>query len=249
MDLVNYMHGNINDKGFSLVELIVAITLGLILSGGIAALITTSLSMYKNESTRVDLQYELQTGLNQVMDGIMGSDGFVIKNNANSTQYAGFGNYYWDAEGNAGFAGIVLLNIGDGSIYMNRITDIEFGSSSDANALIASITNDMKDKIENGTVDKRVYLLSEHVNKFLLTPGDNCLDDSTNEYINPLAVKVEMEFQDVKWGGGTIDKKVNDVAYLRNWVSGREKDSDSSVTATPTGFVYYNGNAYQCKSN
>ena len=71
----------LNNKGLSLVELIVAISIGVIISGSVAALIAFSLRMYNNENVNTAMQYELQTNLNMMMDEIMSASAFAIKQN------------------------------------------------------------------------------------------------------------------------------------------------------------------------
>lgn len=69
-----------NNKGFTLVELLVVIGVGAAISAGIASIIFTSLKLYDKESTNVSAQYEIQTTLNMVEDSIMASQGLVVKN-------------------------------------------------------------------------------------------------------------------------------------------------------------------------
>ncbi len=57
-----------NNEGFSLVELIVAISVGVIISGAVASIIMISTRMYSRETTNIAEQYEIQTTLNQTVD-------------------------------------------------------------------------------------------------------------------------------------------------------------------------------------
>ena len=59
MNSKNELNYKLNDKGLSLVELIVAISIGVIVSASIAALLTFSIRMYRNESVNTSMQYEL----------------------------------------------------------------------------------------------------------------------------------------------------------------------------------------------
>ena len=82
-----------NNRGLSLVELIVAVSIGAIVAASITALIAFAVRTYHNESVNTSLQYELQTDINQVVDAIMSSSGVVIVNNDGRTEYAGFGQF------------------------------------------------------------------------------------------------------------------------------------------------------------
>ena len=70
-----------NNRGLSLVELIVSISIGVIVSGSIAALMVFALRTYRNESVNTSMQYELQTSINMMMDEIMGAQDLVVIQN------------------------------------------------------------------------------------------------------------------------------------------------------------------------
>jgi len=233
----------INNKGLSLVELIVAISIGTIVSGAIAALMTFAIRMYRNESVNVSAQYELQTNVNQIMDTIMGANCFVIQSvSAESpspeseeeseseseasvspagrvTRYAAFGKF----DGST-FDGVVFVSgtenpAGSGrfNIYMDR----GVWSGSDAKTAVAEpveyITNAM-------STTPNQYLLGEGSTLFRIEP--KILTESPKTYVNitpegyknPLSIEVELNFQkDAQ--GKVVDKHVKDEALIRNRIS------------------------------
>ena len=67
-----------DDRGLSLVELLVAITIGAIVSVSIGSLLVFSLRMYGKQTVDVEMQHEMQTTSNFVIDSIMESDSFIV---------------------------------------------------------------------------------------------------------------------------------------------------------------------------
>ena len=80
-----------DNKGFSLVELLVAITISAIVAGGIGYLLTTSLRMYNKDTVDVTLQQELQITLNQIVDYAMESETIVADFDGNYPDYLALG--------------------------------------------------------------------------------------------------------------------------------------------------------------
>lgn len=227
----------LNNRGLSLVELIVAITIGSILAASIAALITFSLRTYHNESVNTAMQYEIQTNVNQMMDVIMESSGAVIVQGSDKTDYAGFGQFAETRDVNGAvtsvdFTGVVLVSgerdatTGDFDIYMKRISASAPVSDSDASVVIQKEAN----KVKTAT-DKRPYLLGQYAKEFKITLNTDSCIVAGNKYINPLNVDVELEFE--KDGSGkTINKRVADNAVMRNKV---------------TADIYVDGTKYELK--
>ena len=132
----------LNNRGLSLVELIVAISMGVIVSAAIAALIIFSIRMYTNESTNTAMQYELQSNINMMMDEIMGASALAVKQNSPAvaltdppaaapgtpyTQYAMFGDPNADVGGEKGFSGVIFVAKAESgvtdrfNIYMKKV--------------------------------------------------------------------------------------------------------------------------------
>lgn len=197
----------VNDnRGITLVELIVSFTVGTIIASAIAGLITFSLRMYRNESVKTSLQYELQNTLNMIMDEAMGSSGMVVNNTGDTTNYVAFGDF---AEND--FDGVIFVSdLSSNCLYMDRIS---------ANVVSAS-GNSIADKVNTiisaSESDKKQYLLGEKATKFKITP---LVDTANKTYKNPLSVEILLEFQDKGWNARLIDKAVNDTADMRNYIT------------------------------
>lgn len=70
---------NMNNKGLSLVELLVALAVSTIIITGIAYLIITSLHLYGKTNANAEIQNEVQTAMNIVVDYVMQSEGICMR--------------------------------------------------------------------------------------------------------------------------------------------------------------------------
>ena len=239
-------HIHSDNRGLSLVELIIAISIGLIVSGSIAALITFGIRMYRNESVNTSMQYELQTNLNTMMDEIMGSQTVVVIQNSGTdidhvntkedvkppyTKCALFGKFTEGSGADAGklkFTGVVFASSSADSdgrfkVYMDRVKDVV---GADPSAVAKSCFDTIQTAFSE---DPNPYLLGENVVQFVIEPDpeDTCFDDEDNTYTNPIPVKVELCFERNGWGDKKYSKHVDDVAYLRNRVSDIHNGTDT----------------------
>lgn len=63
-----------DNRGVTLVELIVSIGIMMLISLGVVSLISTGLSAYKTDSAETNLQYEAQLAINQIKDLVISAD-------------------------------------------------------------------------------------------------------------------------------------------------------------------------------
>ncbi len=243
MNSKNELNYKLNDKGLSLVELIVAISIGVIVSASIAALLTFSIRMYRNESVNTSMQYELQTNLNMMMDEIMGASTMVVEQNTGValtdtgkpyTKFAMFGKV--TGSSTKKFTGVIFVSSPADSdnkfkIYMNRIKDKDFTGTIRAFAI-------SEYSAVSGTfaTNPNPYLLGENATQFIIQPDPNAhsFDATEKTYTNPIEVKVELQFKRNGWGTKKYSKHVDDITYLRNKV---------------TDSIYIDGVPYDFKKN
>lgn len=237
----------LNNQGLSLVELIIAISIGVIVSGAIAALITFSLRMYNNENVNASMQYELQTNINMMMDEIMGASALVVEQNTGSTpgttispddtgipytKYALFGNpnviIKVGSVYKKYFKGVIFVSSpaedGKFKVYMKEVDTkaaaVAMNTTIDLKALASSAYDDVDDYFPTpGTTVTSPYLLGENVTQFVMIPDPDGHFDSTNKtYDNPIGVKVELQFEKNGWGEKEYKKHVREYVYTRNQV-------------------------------
>lgn len=201
-----------DNKGLSLVELLVAIAITAIVSGSITFLIRTSLHLYGNETTDVALQQELQVTLNQIMDYAMESQGLVISGSNTETDFVVFGTIIPKVSETepAKLDSQIIWRDGD-KLYLKKelIENIEKETKDE------TLTTTVNGKISAADASKENYLLAEYVTSFCVSAGGPIA--GTTEYLNPLSVDISLKFTK-KGSGHDIEKKVSDKAVLRNRV-------------------------------
>ena len=218
------------NKGFSLVELLVAITISAIVAGGIGYLLTTSLRMYNKDTVDVTLQQELQVTLNQIVDYAMESETIVADFDGTYPEYLALGTF--QSESGSGVLDKTKLDAEiiwkDGNkLYIKKTTIDDFCKS--ANPVDSDFRKIDKDKIvalipAEGT-SKDANLLAQYVTAFKVTGiggivevKDEAGNVTGHAYENPLSIILELEFEK---SVATADrnKKVTDTAFLRNKVT------------------------------
>lgn len=218
------------NKGFSLVELLVAITISAIVAGGIGYLLTTSLRMYNKDTVDVTLQQELQVTLNQIVDYAMESETIVADFDGNYPDYLALGTF--ESVSGSGVLDKTKLDAEiiwkDGNkLYIKKTTIDDFCKS--ANPVDSDFRKIDKDKIvalipAEGT-SSDANLLAQYVSLFQVTGiggivevKDEAGNVTGHAYENPLSIILELEFEK---SVATADrnKKVTDTAFLRNKVT------------------------------
>lgn len=238
-----------NNRGFSLIELIIAVSIGTIVAGAVALLMSSAIRNYRDQSVNADMQYELQTNLNQMMDEIMASSGVVIVHNSGTAEprikYAVFGNFDKEKEVSTGpgvtttekWYDAVIFAPGkpyDGkfNIYMNRVeakteghTPDQIAESLYTNLTLPDSTSSYSSNSEqnNETSAHEQYLLGQNASQFNLV-----LDPLAESGASCLLtgnkyqnpLSVKVELKFEKAATATtIKKHVDDVVYLRNKVT------------------------------
>lgn len=219
-----------DNKGFSLVELLVAITISAIVAGGIGYLLTTSLRMYNKDTVDVSLQQELQITLNQIVDYAMESETIVADFDGTYPDYLALGTF--ESVSGTGVLDKTKLNAQiiwqDGNkLYLKKTTVDDFCLSS--NPADADFRKIDKSKIESlipaAGASSDANLLAQYVDAFTVTGIGGIVevkDESGNvtghAYENPLSIILELEFEK-SVAAANKNKKVKDTAYLRNKVT------------------------------
>ncbi len=219
-----------DNKGFSLVELLVAITISAIVAGGIGYLLTTSLRMYNKDTVDVTLQQELQITLNQIVDYAMESETIVADFDDTYPNYLALGTF--ESASGTGVLDKTKLDAQiiwqDGNkLYLKKTTVDDFCLSS--NPADADYRKIDKSKIESlipaAGASSDANLLAQYVTAFKVTGIGGIVDvkdESGNvtghAYENPLSIILELEFKK-SVAAANKNKKVKDTAYLRNKVT------------------------------
>jgi len=199
-----------DNRGLSLVELLVAIAITAIIAGSITYFLRTSLVLYGNETTDVALQQELQVTLNQIMDYAMESLEVVVSGDGTVTDYIALGKINNDELE----AQIIWFEKDDdnpslGKLYLKKELIDEINKETEDGTLPDTIET----AITTASASKENYLLAEYVSSFNVSA--NGIIAGTNEYENPISLDISIKF--IKKGSTKdIEKEVSDKALLRN---------------------------------
>lgn len=229
------------NKGFSLVELLVAIAIAGIVAGSVGYLLTTSLRMFGNETTDVAQQQELQVTLNQIIDYAMESQTVVIKNSGSATDYLALGTV--DSSDRTKLNAEVFF-VNDEKLYMCKTPIENYEQVSDvAPRNLDEKVSQIKTDALNASDTLPQYLLAENVTVFFVQLNGTKTVGADNVYDNPLSLDISLEF--TKNGSSKeIKKKVSDKAVFRNTLDtkiysdgvcyGLKKDADALTITTET---------------
>ncbi|MBP3339604.1 MAG: prepilin-type N-terminal cleavage/methylation domain-containing protein [Lachnospiraceae bacterium] len=215
------MNTKLNDKGFSLVELLVAMAIAAIVSTLIISMMISSTSMFKNENEQIDLQNELQIVQNQLTEKFMEAKAInVVKCGDDVRIYTGEIDINTNkllVESEAGKHTECVITYTDGKLYL---------------------TGKYMDSIPDG------YLLSENVLDFDIdiatVPGeeemivkneDNSYSTVTRYfYDNPISIKLTLKI------GTEKENKTDElVLKIRNKIDDYRIYSVSSFNGTLAG--------------
>jgi len=218
-----------DNKGVSLVELLVAIAIGAIVSGSIAALITISLRMYGKETADVEMQQEIQTTSNFIIDAIMESDSFIATNNSDTVILGKF--IYDKSSSQLSYTGYVFCteNVSEsttaGKMYMKKHTSKAL--SSDCINAGEIVPEKIVEELSSGVKGDNTNLLATNIQLFSVTPTATSIQ--TDKYINPFTLELNMKFGK-KSGSGEVNKELHDEASIRNTLRPIYKTETAEMT-------------------
>lgn len=199
------------NKGFSLVELLIAISISAIVAGSVGYLLSTSLSMFGNETANIAEQQELQTSLNMIMDYAMESQTVVVNNSATKTEYLALGSI--DSTNSADLNAVVFFTDDNNKLYMCKKSIANYKATSPKN--LDERVEEIKTNALNDAATLPQYLLAENVTLFLTELNGTKVEGSDRLYNNPLSLDITLEF--FKEGSTkNIQKRVSDKAVFRN---------------------------------
>lgn len=214
-----------DDRGLSLVELLVAITIGAIVSVSIGSLLVFSLRMYGKQTVDVEMQHEMQTTSNFVIDSIMESDSFIVsksKDNQNQerSDVVVLGKFEYSSS--LLFSGYVFSidkvdsTTKDGKLYMKKY--VSKGLKSDCVSSGEIVPDKIVKELTTGIVAE-TNLLATNVQIFNLSPTEDSVQEVSTPYTysNPFSVNLDLQFAK---NGGTSDikKELHDTIAIRNTI-------------------------------
>lgn len=232
-----------DNRGLTLVELLVAFAISAIVLSGIAYMIITSLKLSQSNNANVEVQSEVQTTMNLILDNIMEANGMCLKIPApgENTDCILFGetkvikngaDYTFYYKGNAMVADIVS---GSGELYLVEFPNETFAAEADGYCKIESSVNEVdsvsrsietvKDYISDLPESKRIkWLLAQNITECMITPDsiygeetvvENGVDTIKNLYTEPFTLSITISAES-DYGFGKTTRTLKDRAAIRN---------------------------------
>lgn len=234
--------GKRNNKGMTLVELLVAFAVSAIILAGLSYIIFSVLQFYGRANANVEIQNESQTSLNLVIDTILSAKGACyIEQDASTLDPATddmtcalFGELKFDKNvKNMTFIGTAIywqpkyreMYLMTGNYDLGAYTD-------EAKAPLEAIAA-MKGQLPAYGDARLPYLMAQYVTAFELETLDSCIvkpstkseDEMTeaekkrigkNYFTNPLTIHVNMEFEYEYQNGKVTTRQMDDNVSVRN---------------------------------
>lgn len=235
-----------DERGLTLIELLVAFAISAIVLSGITYMLVTSLKLSQKNNANVEVQSEVQTTMNLIVDNIMEAEGlcFKIPDSGGNTDCILFGetkltksgsDYVFYYKGNAVVADIVSDS---GELYLIEFPNEAFAAETDGYCKIESSVNEVdsvslsiekiKNYIKGLPESKRVkWLLAQNITKCLITPNsaygeetivEQGVDTVKNLYSEPFTLQITLTAQS-DYGFGKTTRVLEDKVAVRNRIS------------------------------
>lgn len=235
-------NANRNDKGLTLVELLVALAVSAILLTGLSYIVFSVLKFYGRANANAQIQNESQTSLNLVIDSILSAKGVcfveqdasLIDPATDEMTCALFG------ELNLNETGTKLMTFtGDAVLWQPKYQEMylmsgtfDLGTYSDETAAPLEAITAMKGMLPTEADQRLPYLMAKNVTAFELKALDSCflepiaLEDAETEeekkkvgkyyFDNPMTININMEFEYEYENGKVITRQMDDDVSVRN---------------------------------
>lgn len=235
-----------DNKGLTLVELLLTFAISAIVLSGLAYMLVTSLKLSQRNNANVEVQSEVQTAMNLIIDNIMEAQGICLKVPASgvTTDCILFGEtsirkigseYVFYYKGNAVVADITS---GRGELYLIEFPNETFPAEADGYCKIDAAVNELdcvsrsiekiKDDITNLPEDQRIkWLMAQNITGFTITPCseygeetvvENGVDVIKNLYTETFTLKITLSAES-DYGFGKTTRVLNDKAAVRSRMS------------------------------
>lgn len=234
--LKNRIHND--NSGLSLVELLVAIAIGAIVSGSIASLLIFSLRMYGKQTVDVEMQQEIQTTSNFIIDAIMESDSFIVSNSKDSSGIGRsdiviLGKFEYSSE--LSFSGYVFClkdvdsTSKDGKLFMKKYSSKALTSACVNSDVI--VPEKIVKELSYNVAGNSANLLATNIQIFNLSPTSDSVQESTSPktYSNPFSVNLNLQFAK-NAGTNDVKKELHDTIAIRNTLKPIAKTSTAELT-------------------
>lgn len=230
-----------NNKGMTLMELLVAFAISSIVLTALSYFIFTAIRMYNKNTASVDLQNEAQTALNQIVDNVMEADGIVLSYDETSkatecvllgrmlTAEAGGATVYYYA-GNA-----IVADLTVGELYLASFPNPYVSGALDyteaagrteqgityAKMSADSVSTLAEEVKEYACANRQICLMAQNVKWCSIRETDKMAEKLygtpgvAGSFPLPFALQIELSFEK-DYGNGTAYRACSDKAAVRS---------------------------------
>lgn len=232
-----------NNKGMTLVELLVAFAISSIVLTALSYFIFTAIRMYNKNTVSVDLQNEAQTALNQIVDNVMEADGIVLSYDETSKETSclllgrvltvtigGTPVYYY--EGNA-----IVADLTEGELYLasfpnayqNGALDYtEAAGTTEQGITYAKMSADSIHALTEEVkayayANRQICLMAQNVKQCRIRETDSITEELhptpgvTGNFPLPFALQIDLAFEK-DYGNGMAYRECSDKAVVRSQI-------------------------------
>lgn len=211
--------GHKDNRGMSLVELLVGIAVAAVVVSAISAIMFNCLKMYGKAAVTIDLQSEAQLALNQIVDAAMEADGLTISYNEalRQTEYVLFGEIESNAAGDSFYYSgkVVVADAASEKIYLAEFPNGDYAAgdviAGSEDACITTIVDYVKANSEK-------FLLASYIREAYIGIVSGALktnSDGKLVYEVPLVLDISLGFSKNSTSGDLL-KQISNKAKIRN---------------------------------
>jgi len=238
-----------DQRGMTLVELLVAFAVSAIVLTGLSYMLFSSLRLYGRTNANVDAQNESQTALNLVLDSILSAKGIVLTEQDPSSVGAGeitcamFGELEVRNDKSMKFTGDAVLWQPDvAEMYLMSGT-YELGVCSDEAMAPKEAMTAMKGLLPADAQDRLPYLMAQNITAFQIECAEECFAVPTptpvpagtpdpgkikNYFDEPLILNVSMTVEVDYQNDKSVTREMSDSVAVRNRLSEVYIDRDGA---------------------
>lgn len=227
-----------DNKGVTLVELLVAIAVGSIVMAGIATMIFNSIELYGRTVVSADVQNEAQDTMNLLEDSVLEAKGLEIVQdtaNAKETQYLFLGEFREVSTTEVSYVGRVYQSIYHTTKEWYELYVVDYAVGEMTGATKDIVITNISEDINN---HKKEYLAGQYLSSFFVSIAEaESLQVAENTFTEPVLVKIEMGFYK---SNASADKEtsISKTIQIRNRIQSLELKNYKNTGGTDISGKY-----------
>lgn len=227
-----------DNKGVTLVELLVAIAVGSIVMAGIATMIFNSIELYGRTVVSADVQNEAQDTMNLLEDSVLEAKGLeIVQDTANEkeTQYVLLGEFTEVSSTQVSYVGRVYQSVYNATKEWYELYVVDYADGEMVGAAKDVVVADILDDIRN---HKKEYLAGRYLSNFYVSiVGEDTINVTEQTFEEPVLVKIEMGFYK---SNASADKatSISKTIQVRNRLQSLELKNYKNAGGTDISGIY-----------